>query len=93
MPLNRDMIEQLRKDRGLNQTQASEAAGFGIGHAAQVRWHQIIDPTNDPQLSSVEAIARVLKCSVLKILTPTAKPTVTRGQKRSRPSSADGSKA
>lgn len=84
MPLNREVIEQLRKDRGLNQLEAGEAAGFGTGESARIRWHQVIDPTNDPQLSNVEAIASVLKCTVQKILRPT--------QKRRTPSGSPGSK-
>ena len=84
MPLNRDAIELLRKDLGISQETAGERAGFGKGATARVRWQQVIHATNDPQLSSVEAIAAALQTDVNSILLPI--------QKRRRPSSAAGSK-
>lgn len=84
MPLNREAIENLRKDLGISQETAGERAGFGSGMTAKVRWQQVIHDDNDPRLSNVEAIAVALHTDVNSILQKT--------QKRRRPSSAAGSK-
>jgi transcriptional regulator with XRE-family HTH domain len=65
MPLNLEYIRQRREQLGLTQQQAADAAGF----PNLQKWSQYeTGKIPDPQLSSLESIARALKCKVGKLL-------------------------
>lgn len=65
MALNTDYIRQRREALGLTQQQAADAAGF----PNLQKWSNYENGRiPDPRLSSLEAIARALKCSVAKLV-------------------------
>jgi transcriptional regulator with XRE-family HTH domain len=65
MPLNLDYIRQRREQLGLTQADAAKRAGF----PNLQKWSQYeTGRIPDPQLSSLEAIAKALKCGVARLL-------------------------
>lgn len=61
MPLNTEFIRARRLKLGLTQADAAEKAGF----PNLQKWSQIeTGRIPDPQLSTLETIARVLKCKL-----------------------------
>jgi transcriptional regulator with XRE-family HTH domain len=65
MPVRPDAIREAREKRGLTQQQAADAAGIARSHWALLETGR----RPDPQLSSVEAIARALGVAVAAIIT------------------------
>lgn len=65
MPLNLEYIRQRREQLGLTQAEAAKAAGF----PNLQKWSQYeTGRIPDPQLSSLESIAKALRCSVARLL-------------------------
>lgn len=67
MPVDVTYIRQRRMQLGLTQQQAADAAGF----PNLQKWSQYENGRiPDPQLSSLEAIAKALRCKVRRLLKP-----------------------
>lgn len=68
--LDRDEIRRRREQAGLSLRDAARLAGWGDGDGGRSRWHRVeTGDIIDPQLSSVEAMARALGCKVDNLLT------------------------
>ena len=65
MSLNTDYIRQRREQLGLTLAQAADRAKFSN---AQKWWQYEAGRIPDPQLSSLEAIAKALRCKVAKLI-------------------------
>jgi transcriptional regulator with XRE-family HTH domain len=65
MPLNLQYIRQRREQLKLTQAEAAKRAGF----PNLQKWSQYENGhIPDPQLSSLESIAKALRCSVARLL-------------------------
>lgn len=65
MPLNTTYIRSRRLQLGLSQAEAAELAGF----PNLQKWSQFeCGRIADPQLSSIEALAKALKCGAGKLI-------------------------
>jgi transcriptional regulator with XRE-family HTH domain len=65
MPLNTGYIRQRREQLGLTQQQCADAAGF----PNLQKWSQIENGhIADPQLSTLERIAKALRCKAAKLI-------------------------
>jgi DNA-binding XRE family transcriptional regulator len=71
--INIDMIKAKRKKAGLSMQEAAELAGL----AGRERWNQLENgpATQDPRVSTMQAIAIALKCTVDELLLP---PKITK---------------
>jgi transcriptional regulator with XRE-family HTH domain len=70
--LNRKEVKRLRKALGLSFRRAAVKAGWT--HAEGARWQRLENGTPaDPSLSTVEAVARALDCTVNDLLSVTPK--------------------
>ncbi|HYF36162.1 MAG TPA: helix-turn-helix transcriptional regulator [Prosthecobacter sp.] len=67
MPLNLSYIRQRREQLGLTLAQAAELAGFPN---AQKWWQLENGRIPDPQISTLEAMAKALRCGAAKLLSP-----------------------
>lgn len=74
--LDRDKMRERRKELGLNQTQASEAAGF-VGGAS---WWSDIEAGRRPNvtIATLHGIAKALRCDARDLITPPDKGQVKR---------------
>ena len=67
--MNLDEIRRRREEIGYTLQQAADAAGFE-GPDVRVRWREIeTGKYADPRLSTIEAVARALRCGVSQLLT------------------------
>lgn len=90
MPVDFAEIRRRREKIGLTQQEAAARAGW-TGPNDKVRWFDLEKGKYpDPQISTLEAAARALECSVQDLLV--REPTVLSAQRRRRPSGAAGSK-
>lgn len=65
MPLNIDYIRKRRDELGLTQAEAADKAGFPNAQ----KWSNYENGRiPDPQLSTLEAIAKALRCPVAKLI-------------------------
>jgi transcriptional regulator with XRE-family HTH domain len=65
MPLNIEYIKSRREQLGLSQDEAATLAGF----PNRQKWSQYENGRiPDPQLSTLEAIAKALRCGVVKLI-------------------------
>jgi transcriptional regulator with XRE-family HTH domain len=105
MPVNFEKIKQLREALNLTQTAAASAAGaFGAksfaGAHGKMRWSDLESGRfPDPRISTLEAVAAVLRVPVQALLAPAAPrakpPAAVRSpvqSRRRRPSGEAGSK-
>lgn len=64
-PLNQKAIKDRREHKGLSQAQAATLAGF----KSPIQWWDIENkPGRDPQISTLEKVAKVLGCKVDDLL-------------------------
>jgi transcriptional regulator with XRE-family HTH domain len=78
--VNRDEIKRRRKALKLTQTDAGVSAGWG--KTGFVRWSRLERGTpKDPAISTIEAVANVLGCTVNDLLAP---PPRRAGKRRTK---------
>lgn len=64
MPLDPSKIKARRERLKLTQSAAAERAGMPQPHWARIE----MGGRTDPQLSTAEAVAKALRCSIVKLL-------------------------